>query len=351
MKSKLSLKYLLYFYSGIIIIAQSCGGPSISADELNLDRNIELVATSDRQWTGVALSNDESRIFLNYPNWSATHTLSVVELKDASTVIAFPNNSWNAWNSGMNPREHFICVQSVFIDDNNFLWVLDAANVQRNGEYQGVIDGGAKLLKFDIHHRTLVQSIVFKEPSIRKNSYLNDVQIDEGRNIAYLTDSNEGAILTVDLNSGNIRRILETHPATKSENKILTIEGSPYRNTKGEFPNIHSDGLALNKNKTHLYWRALTAESLYRMKTSILNDVSLNEGQLSEQVEKLGSFPPSDGMIFGFYEELYLASVEENAIRAYNHGNATRLIRQREDIKWPDSFAVSKDGFLYFTTS
>lgn len=336
--------------AAVAIMSCACGGPSISADELDLDKNMEVVATSTRQWTGVAVA-EESRIFVSYPNWSSSHTVSVAEVGAASAVTAFPDATWNTWHEGLNASEHFICVQAIFIDRNNFLWVLDAANIQRNGEHAGVREGGAKLLKFNIQSRELVQSIVFREPFIKKTSYLNDVRIDEDRNIAYLTDSGKGALVIVDLTTGSCRRVFDNDAATKSENKVLTIEGTPYRNAKGEYPAIHSDGIALNKDRTYLYWRALTGESLYRISTAALNNTSMNDEALSRLVEKSGPFPPSDGMIFGFYGELYLTSIEENAIRAYNHGNETRLIRQRDDIKWPDSFAVSEDGFLYFTTS
>jgi hypothetical protein len=43
------------------------------------------------------------------------------------------------------PQDHFICVQSVYADDQNNLWVLDPGSPQQ----QGVVKEGAKLLKFN----------------------------------------------------------------------------------------------------------------------------------------------------------------------------------------------------------
>jgi len=322
----------------------------VSADETDLDKNIDLVATSDKQWTGVAVSAS-SRLFVCYPNWSASHTFSVAELSNGSTALPYPDEEWNTWKEGLDPARHFICVQSVFIDRNDYLWILDPAYSERNGTYTGVVEGGAKLLKFDLKTNTLIQTIIFKEPVIKKTSYLNDVRIHEDKNMAYITDSGEGALIVVDLKTGTARRMLATLPVVKSENRTLVINGVPFVNEHGVPPMVHSDGIALNASRTYLYWRPLTGESLYRISTDYISDPVYDDTALSRHIEHLGYFPPSDGMIFGFYNDLYLASVEDNAIRAYDHGNETRLVRQRDDLQWPDSFSVGADGYLYFTTS
>lgn len=309
---------------------------------------IEEVASASRRWTGIAVS-PSSRVFANYPNWSADHTLSVVELVNGNEV-PYPNEAWNAWMVETDPAAHFICVQSVFADRNNRLWVLDPANAQRNGEYLGVVPGGAKLVQIDLQTNSVVKTIVFEEPVIKRNSYLNDIRIDEDDNIGYITDSNEGALIVVDLASGKARRVLDADPSTKSENEIIEVEGTVYRNAQGEYPVVHADGIALSPDRAYLYWRALTAKSLYRIETRFLRDETA-EATLSTHVENLGTFPPSDGMIFGQDGKLYLTSIEENAVRVYEGGETAPLVVKDDRLKWPDSFAVGADGALYVTTS
>jgi DNA-binding beta-propeller fold protein YncE len=122
----------------------------------------------------------------------------------------------------MSPTNKFVCVQSVYIDANNFLWVLNAAAPQM----RGVVPGGAKLLKFDVGTRQLVQRIDFNDPMVvYSTGYLNDVRIDTQNNVAYVTDSNAGAIIVVNLARGRARRLLGNHPSTKSEKRIITAEG------------------------------------------------------------------------------------------------------------------------------
>jgi sugar lactone lactonase YvrE len=73
-------------------------------------------------------------------------------------------------------------------------------------------------------------------------------------------------------------------------------------------------------------------------------------GKLEVEVENLGNFPPSDGMIFDKEGNLYMTSIEENAIRVYD-GKSSRIVARSKDFKWPDSFSVGADGAVYVSTS
>ena len=141
------------------------------------------VASSEDQWTGVTVSNEE-RIFVNYPRWSENITMSVGEIINGNTVKPFPNEEWNTWKPDSSKEDHFICVQSVVVDDRNRLWVLDPANPQ----FQGVVKGGAKLVAFDLETEEVLKKFVFDSTIVHPNSYLNDVRIDTAKSMAYITD-------------------------------------------------------------------------------------------------------------------------------------------------------------------
>jgi sugar lactone lactonase YvrE len=301
---------------------------------------LEEVASSNKLWTGVAVSH-EGRIFVNYPRWSPETEISVAEIISTDSVIPYPNAKWNSWTSKSSPGNSLVCVQSVYIDRKNNLWILDPANPY----FQGVVSGGAKLLKVDLHTDQIIQIYYFDENIAPQGSYLNDIRIDKDGNTGYLTDSGLGAIIVIDLISGKSRRLLDDHPSTKAEEITLAIEGQQLNLM------VHSDGLALDPENTYLYYQALTGRNLYRIKTEYLTDPDLNDRELAAQVEWVIESGASDAIEFDNSGNLYLTSIELNAIRKFTpEGNIETMI-QDEKLKWPDSFSILPDGSIYLTTS
>ncbi len=254
----------------------------------------------------------------------------------------------NTWNPSLPPQDRFVCVQSVFVDDQNNLWVVDAASPSQ----RGVVRGGAKLLKFNPTTKQLLQRIDFTDETIvYPSSYLNDVRIDTQKNIAYLTDSNQGALLVVNLTTGKVRRLLARSPLTKSENLIIMAEGRTVRSASGKLPQIDADGLALTPQRDYVYFHALTARSLYRVPAAALQDESLTDTQIAQRVEKVRDTDPVDGMLFDPAGNLYLSYIQQNAVaRLLPSGEIQRVV-QDAPLKWPDSFAYGPDGAVYVTSS
>ena len=304
------------------------------------------VATNPNLWTGVAVTR-EGRIFANFPRMDTdTIPYSVAEV-NGSQATPFPNAEWNTWNRSLSPQDRFVSVQSVYTDDQNFLWVLDPASPQM----RGVVQGGAKLLKFDVNTRQLVQRIGFEEPIIFPTSYLNDVRVDTQRQVAYITDSGRGAIIVVDLKTGRSRRLLGNDPSTKSENLPVVVEGRVWRDRTGALPSIDSDGLALTPQRDYVYYHALTATGLYRIATAALLDESLSSAQLAQRVELVQRTEPVDGMLFDARGNLYLTYIQQNAVTRLTPSGQLQRIAQDDLLKWPDSFASGPNGALYVTSS
>jgi len=136
----------------------------------------------DKQITGVGVSTKPGRIFVNFSYWSNDHTISLAEIVNGEPK-AFPNDEWNKPDPA---GSHFICVQSVAIDDQDTLWSSPRHRVRDCEER-------SKLVKIDLATNQVVQTISFGEDVAPKKSYLNDVRMDTWTNSAFITESAKGA--------------------------------------------------------------------------------------------------------------------------------------------------------------
>jgi len=306
----------------------------------------EVASCPDKQLTGVGVSTRSGRIFVNFPYWSDNHSISVAEIVNGQPK-AFPNDEWNKTGPA---GSHFICTQSVVVDDQDNLWVLDPAAPKM----QEIVKAGPKLVKIDLATNQVVQTIPFGEDVAPKKSYLNDVRIDTRTNTAFITESANGAIIVVDLKSGKARRLLDGHPSTQPEKDLkLVIDGKALIDQQKKIPpQIASDGIALDLKNGYLYYHALTAHTLYRIKTSFLTDEKIAEKELELKIENVGQTPAPDGMLEGLDGSVYLTDLEGSAIVRWDPESkrVERVIADKR-LLWPDTLSWGSNGEIYVTAS
>ena len=231
-------------------------------------------------------------------------------------------------------------------DDRGSLWVLDPANPH----FMGLVQGGSKLMQFDLATGEIVRTYVFAPDELRSGTYLNDVRVDRDAGYAYITDSGRGAIYVVELGSGEIRRLLEDHPSTLAEDVVLVIEGRDWVTPEGVAPRVHADGIALSPERDWLYYQALTGRTMYRVPTAALQDPTLGPEELAALVETVAASGSSDGLIFGADGKIYISALEDNAVKRLDPATGDlELVVQDPAIRWPDTFAVDPDGRIHFT--
>ena len=296
------------------------------------------VATSDRQWTGIA-ATDGGRVFVNYPLWGADQPFAVGELQEDGSVTPYPNAELNSWAPGKDAATHFVCVQAMLVDGDT-LWVLDPASPR----FEGVVEGGAKLMKIDLKTNAVTRTYSFGPDVAKPASYLNDVRVDAEAGVAYMTDSGDGAIVVLDLNTGEARRVLDDDVVTEAQAITLTIEGKPFD------MEVHSDGIALSADKKTLYFQALRGRTLFSIATDLLRDADANPLKLTAMVKVVAEVGGSDGLVF-LDDHVYLTSLEQDAItRVSVEDGEQEVVVADPLIAWPDSFALTRDT-LYFTTA
>lgn len=310
------------------------------------EATLDVFATSDRQWTGVAVSS-EGRVFTNFPLWGESVELSVGEVLDDGSVVAYPSEIWNDWGAEDPPGDRFVCVQSVVVDARDRLWILDPANPR----FQGVVLGGPKLVQVDLETDEVVRVLPFDMTVTRADSYLNDVRVDVAHEHAYITDSGVGGLVVVDLATGQARRVLDGHPSTMSEGIVLTIEGKEWRRPDGTAPDVHADGIALPNDNEWVYYQALTGRTMYRVPSEALRDETLSAEDLAARVETVGETGASDGLLAAPGGGVLISAIEHDAVRRALPDGTVETVVSDPRLAWPDSFAAGPDGWIYVTTS
>ncbi len=328
----------------VALIGVGCGGGE--ENEQLARQTLKEVARSQNQWTGVAVSKD-GRTFVNFPRWSKDVPISVGEILETGEVTPYPDEEWNQWDSSAPAEYRFVCVQSVYVDNEDYLWILDPANPW----FSGVVEGGPKLLQVDLSKNEIARVYLFPDSIAPHQSYLNDVRIDTKRRFAYITDSGLGALVILDLDSGESWRVLASDSTTKAQDIVLNIDGTPWLGPDSSKPQVHVDGIALDQDGTHIYYHALTARNLYRIETQWLRTVGFSDEDLAKKVEFVAETGGCDGMIFGEDGNLYLSAIEQNAVQRFTANKKLQVIVKDSLLDWPDSFSNAPDGFLYVTAS
>jgi sugar lactone lactonase YvrE len=300
------------------------------------------------QLTGVTVSK-RGRLFVNYPRWSDVYLNAVVEVMPDGSVRPFPDVTWNRWDRKSDTaHDHFVCVQSVVVDESDTLWVLDPAAPLLTTP----VPGGPKLVNIDLRSNRVVRVVTFDADVVRPDSYLNDVRFDLRHNVAYITDSGAGGIVVVDLASEKARRLLDGHPSVKAEPDVqIVINRKPVLDAQGKPPTFNSDGIALSADGGYLYFQPITATSLYRVRTDVLRDPHADSAAAGAAVERYASTFPVDGLWIDARDRIYLSDITHTAVsRLLPDKTIERLVTDSR-LQWPDTFTEAPDGTIYVTTS
>ncbi|MGM0168078.1 hypothetical protein IGI39_003090 [Enterococcus sp. AZ135] len=305
--------------------------------------------------TGVSVS-ETGRMFINFPEWGDAVQATVVEIVDGE-LIPYPSEQANTFDSA-NPETSFLSVQSIVADGAGTLWVLDTAAPN----FEVPIEGTAKLVAVDLATNTIRRVYTFCKEVVLDSTYLNDVRIDLRRGkegVAYITDSSitgPGAIIVVELDTGNAFRILDGAPSTAAAPDFLPkVEGEILmnRDADGDISpwQVAADGIALSPDGKLLYYSPLSSRHLYSIETDLIFDQKVADDALESYVKDLGEKGASDGMITAWDGTIYAGDYENNSIRAVYTDGTMETIAHDPRILWPDTLSIGPDEYLYFNSN
>lgn len=282
----------------------------------------------------------DGRIFFSVHGFFG-QPLKVVELMPDGTTVPYPNLAWasapNAKGEGLND------VLGLNVDRRGILWLLDGATPEHN----------ARLVAWNTKTNTLHRIIYLGFPATNNTSFVNDLAIDYSNNAIYITDVGSpqtSALIVVDLNTGQARRVLEGSQFTRPEDvdmviddRLITLGGQPAR--------IGANPITISPDNKWLYFGAMNGLSLYRIETKSLLNSDLSNAELEKRIERYGDKPISDGITIDDAGNVYITSITDNSIGVIKSDGLYHVMYQSDELSWPDGFATGPDNQIYLTVN
>ncbi|MFT3739271.1 MAG: L-dopachrome tautomerase-related protein [Breznakibacter sp.] len=312
----------------------------------------ELVPVTDfGKSMAIGLSvNSENRIFVSFPNYNGDGNLTLAEVKNGR-LYAYPNNAWNRKDADYS--HSFLRVQDLYVDAQDHLWVLDSQPAPAGdifGEGRNVQNGRFKLVKINTRTNRVERVYLFDDLD-KSKSALNDMQVDTDKDLAYLSDPGQAAIVVLDLKTETSRLVLQNSTFTLADGIVLKYDGMEMKDLNGKPFSSHVNGIALTKDFRYFYFKPINKENLFRIETRYLADASLSEKELERKVEDLGKVGITHGLIADAQGNVYLTTSESYSISYLAPDGELHTLVEDPRLLWPDSLGIGTDGYLYFTCS
>lgn len=316
------------------------GFPDRTGTPLLAESVLEVVAELPTPPGNIAVAPD-GRVFVSlHPE--AKPQLKIVELIGGA-MKPYPNI---AFQTGEGEARYFRDVLSLRIDRQNRLWTLD------NG-FHGTQPG--RLLAFDLASGAVVHEFVFPRTIAGIGSHLNDFQVSADGQFIYIAEASifglTPALIVYDVAQQKARRLLEEHASVLPESWVPVVQGvvmKPF----GLFsirPGV--DSIALSRDGQWLYFAAVNASHLYRIRSADLRNEALSAAELASKVETYADKTMSDGLSSDDAGNVILSDPEHSAVVLLKPDRTLHTLIKTEKLRWPDGFSFGPEGWLYVTGS
>ncbi|WP_373925000.1 L-dopachrome tautomerase-related protein [Duganella vulcania] len=301
------------------------------------------------------------RAFVSTPRLIAADSPATLSILDTASsggparLTAFPSEEGNA--VAASPETSLRNVLGFHVDRRNgWLWALDMGFVAGETEAPA---GGQKIVIYELGSGRVVKRIALDGVADRKGSFLNDIAVDEARKIAYISDSglrsapgNLAGIIVADFATGASRRVLHRHPSVLPEPGV-TVMSHGQAVWPGNPLTLGINGIALSPDARTLYWTVTTGTHAFSIKTDVLRAAAASAQKVAAAVKTIGDVGGNtDGIVTDDTGNLYITDVTRNGIVRFDPARQAMSVLATDDgISWPDTPAITPDGYLVVTAS
>lgn len=300
----------------------------------------------------------KGNIYVTTPRWldkRIPSTLNqVVTVNGKSVLLPFPNWDSNAVGDAANKIQNVVGVE---VDSKNRMWILDMGWV---AGIDATPDGAQKIIVLDLNTGAELKRYAIPDSVANRNtSFLNDLVIDEKRELAFITDSGNrsgsptaSGIVIYDFKTNTARRVLNNHPSVQDDPaRELTVMGE--RVLPGGRLAVGINGITMSADGSTLYWNITTGDAIYSARV----DVLLNPASTPAQIDAAISAPMrtgggGDGLTSDAKGRIYSTNLTAGKLQYFTPADKKLVtIAEGPGIEWADSLTWDDKGGLVFSAN
>lgn len=305
----------------------------------------EVTRFTETRPGNVAVS-PEGRIFVSMQPLDAP-TYRVVEVTSDGELVPFPTEDWS---DGPGGEVGLAAVIGIAAASDGTIWMLDMGGPETQ----------PKLVGWDTGTNSLAANIPIPADVVVSNSFLQDFALDEGRGVAIIADMTLGnlagdtrpALIVIDLETGEARRLLEGHETFLPPEAPVEINGQRLTNLREDGTTVALrfglNPIAIDPTFEWVYYGTISGTGLYRVPAAMLADPKVDEDALAAAIEPFREKSPSDGIVVDGEGRVFVTDIVASAVGVAT-ADGYGILVQDERLSWPDGFAFGPDGALYVT--
>ncbi len=295
---------------------------------------LEVVAELDINPGNVAVSK-KGRVFASvHP--MRPNKLQLIEITGKKTYEAFPNQQVQSLPKAKND-DQLDTPLGVLVDNQDRLWVIDA----------GLNLGKTRLFAFDIDTRKELMRFDIPQELAPKNSFVQDLAVDENHGFVYLADFGNPGIIVVDIKQKKYSKF--THlPSMQAEDVDMVIDGKKQL-FNGAPARIGINPITLSADRETVYYGPMSGTKWYKIPAKLLRENKKKE-EIMAAIETEGPKPLSDGVATNAEGAHYFTNIQNGSIDLLSGGKLSTLVKD-DKIVWPDNVRFGNDDWLYIAVN
>ncbi len=295
---------------------------------------ITVAESNEMIWNAVAVDGD--RVFVAGPRWTGGKGPPLAMLDESGDPQPYPDEAWNAWKPGVDPRRHFVNINAIHRDTSGGLWAVDTGAPVFGAD---PLPRGAKLVRIELASNR-VDAVHYFGPEVAlPGSYIDDIRFNGDH--AYLTDAGRGALIVLNLRSGQSRRILDgASEVTAQRDRPIVVSGSELRAPDGTLLRVNADPLEVSPDGRHLCFGTLHGP-WFRIETRYVNDPSLSGSELRSHVEPWEDLPPVGGTAMAADGSLYFTELATNSLKRRRPDGSIVTVLSHPLLHWVDAPVIA----------